>query len=341
MRWLAKAALQQGIGALPHAESVNYVFQRRVSRTLPAGEDVFRRKFGRALGHLGAYVEHGPRRDLAEATFYEFGAGWDLAIPLSYWALGLDRQVIVDIRPNLRPELVNLTLERLRRLGPELGAEAARRLRDPPGAQIRSAADLEEAFGIHYLAPRDARATDLDAESVDFVTSTNTLEHIPADDLVPILRECHRLLRPDGGLSSRIDLCDHYSYSDRRLSPYNFLRFSDRTWRLLDSKLAHQNRLRRPDFLDAFEEAGLSVVSEQSSRASETAVEGLRELGLAPRFRSYALDELAVTGMVLVALPASASSPDAAEELDDLVGRGGARVHLRADAVGRGGGDEG
>ena len=52
MRWLAKAALQQGIGALPHAESVNYVFQRRVSRTLTAGEGVFRRKFARALGHL-------------------------------------------------------------------------------------------------------------------------------------------------------------------------------------------------------------------------------------------------------------------------------------------------
>ncbi len=339
MRWLAKAALQQGIGALPHAESVNYVFQRRVSRTLPAGEGVFRRKFARALGHLRAYEEHGTPRELGEATFYEFGTGWDLAIPLSYWALGVEYQTLVDIRPNLRPELVNLTLKRLGRLRGELEENAGRPVRDPVTKQIASGADLE-AFGIRYLAPRDARATGLEAESIDFVTSTNTLEHIPAADLVPILRECRRLLRPEGLVSSRIDLCDHYSYADRGLTPYNFLRYSDRTWRLLDSKLSHQNRLRRPDFLQAFAAAGLSVVDERA-QAPESGASRLKALNLAPRFRAYALDDLAVTRLFLVARPVPAGSPDAAEEADDLVGRSGARVGLGADPLGGGSSDEG
>jgi SAM-dependent methyltransferase len=337
MRWLAKAALQQGIGALPHAESVNYAFQRRVSRTLPAGESVLRRKFRRALGHLRAYEEHGPQRELGGATFYEFGAGWDLAIQLSYWALGVERQTLVDIRPNLRPELVNLTLERLQRLRDELEDEAGRPVRDPGGRRIAAAADLE-AFGIDYLAPCDARATGLEAASVDFVTSTNTLEHIPAADLVAILGECRRLLRPDGAVSSRIDLCDHYSYSDRELTPYNFLRYSDRAWRLLDSRLSHQNRLRRPDYLQAFAAAGLAVVDERA-RAPEAALERLQALDLAPRFRAYALDDLAVTRLFLVGRPVPAASPDAAEELGDLLGRGGARVGLGADSLGGRGGD--
>lgn len=339
MRWLAKAALQHGIGALPHAESAHYVFQRRVSRTLPAGEGVFRRKFGRALAHVRAYEEHGPRRELGDAALYEFGTGWDLAIPLSYWALGVDRQTLVDIRPNLRPELVNLTLDRLQRLHGELEEASGRSLRSPGEGRVVSAADLG-AFGITYLAPCDARATGLDAASVDLVTSTNTLEHIPAADLVAILAECRRLLRPDGLVSSRIDLRDHYAYGDSALTPYNFLRYSDRAWRLLDGGLSRQNRLRRPDYLQAFATAGLSVVNERTE-TPEGGLEQLKALDLAPRFRAYTLEDLAVTRLFLVARPAPAASPDAAEELGDLVGRGRARVGLGADALGGRSGDDG
>jgi SAM-dependent methyltransferase len=338
MRWLAKAALQRGIGALPYSESVNYVFQRYVSRTLPAGEEMFRRKFRRAAAHLRAYDEQGPPRGLGDAAFYEFGAGWDLAVQLSYWALGVERQILVDIRPNLRPGLANLTLERLERLRDELEEEARRPVRDPGATRIASAADLR-AFGITYLAPRDARATGLEAGSVDFITSTNTLEHIPTGDLVPILRECRRLLRPDGSMSSRIDLCDHHSYSDRALTPYNFLRYSDRAWRVLDSRLSHQNRLRRPDYLDAFAAAGLAVVEERA-QAPEDAIEHLRAMDLAPRFRAYKDEDLAVTRLFLVARPDPASSPDAAVEVGDLVRGSGTRIGFGADALGGGSGDD-
>src|SRR6478672_12727066 len=110
MRWLAKAAVQKGMGALPQGERLNYVFQRRVLRSLPAGDGALRQKFSRAVQHLGAYEEHGPAVPAAEATFYEFGAGWDLAIPVAYALLGVGRQVVIDIRPSARTELVNETI---------------------------------------------------------------------------------------------------------------------------------------------------------------------------------------------------------------------------------------
>jgi SAM-dependent methyltransferase len=295
VRWLAKATLQKGMSALPAAESVNYFFQRHVSRSLPASEAGFRRKLDRAAGHLDAYAEHGPPRALGDAVLYEFGAGWDLTVPLAYWALGVERQLLVDIHSNLRFDLLNGTLARLERSDDE------RLVRRPGPADVTSAADLEERFGISYVAPRDARATGFEAGSVDFVSSTNTLEHIPADDLGPILAECRRLLRPDGVLSSRIDLRDHYSYFDRSLSPYNFLRYSDRAWRLFNSRLLYQNRLRRPDYLHAFADAGLDVVSEAASRPDDGELTALSEL--APRFRSYPLEELSVTALVVVARP--------------------------------------
>ena len=300
MRWLAKAALQRGLGLLPQGERLNYLFQRHVARSLPADESVFRRKFSRALQHLRAYEEHGPATPVAEATFYEFGAGWDLAIPLSFAALGVGRQVLVDIRPSARPELVNESLAAFERLWDELEQEAERELRRLGGA-VDSVAELSDRLAIDYLAPRDARATDLPAASVDFVSSTDTCEHIPEGDLAQIFAECRRLLRPGGAFSCRIDLADHYAYFDRSLSRYNFLRFPDRAWNLVNSPLHFQNRLRAPDYLRLVRDAGFEVVAERPSGPSEQGLEELRRLPLAPRFRDgYTPEELGVTVLSFV-----------------------------------------
>jgi SAM-dependent methyltransferase len=279
MRWVAKAAVQRGLGVLPQGERLNYLFQRHVARSLPGGEPVVRRKLARARQHLEAFG-----RPVGDAVFYEFGAGWDLAIPLSYAGLGVGRQILVDIRPSARVELVNETIVLLER---ELG---------PLGGPVSSLAELEERFGITYLAPRDARATGLESESIDFVTSTDVCEHIPEDDLGQIFRECRRLLRPGGAISCRIDLQDHYAYFDRGLSRYHFLRFSDRAWRLVNSPLHFQNRLREPDYRRLVEGAGLKIVSWAPSGPSPEGLAELEAMELAPRFRNgYTPAELGVT----------------------------------------------
>jgi SAM-dependent methyltransferase len=297
--WVAKAAFQKGLSAVPRGEGVNYALQRYVTRKLPPPEQRLRWKFSLAVRHLEAFEQHGPRRGVSDALFYEFGAGWDLAVPLSLWALGVERQLLVDVRPNLRLALVNVTLERLERLGAELGQAAGRELRIPE-APVASHGQLEQCFGISYRAPCDARRTGLGSASVDFVFSTDTLEHVPVEDVVPLLRECKRLLRPNGALSAVIDLSDHYSYADSSISRYNFLRYSDRVWRLANSRLQHQNRLRRPDYLEAFEAAGLEVVSEKSWRP-EAQLKSLRALQPASRFDGYTFEDLAVQRLRLVA----------------------------------------
>src|SRR5213080_547789 len=148
MRWVAKAALQRGLGLLPQGERLNYLFQRHVARSLPGGEPAVQRKLARARQHLEAFG-----RPVENAVFYEFGAGWDLAIPLSYAALGVRRQVLVDIRPSARVELVDDSLAAFERLWDELESEAGRELRRL-GGPIGSAGELAERFGITYLAPR-------------------------------------------------------------------------------------------------------------------------------------------------------------------------------------------
>ena len=300
MRWLAKAALQRALGALPQGERLNYVFQRHVLRSFPVPDGAVRQKFTRAIAHISAYEEFGPGVPLGDATFYEFGAGWDLAIPVAYALLGVGKQVLVDIRPSARLELVNHSIATLERLRPQLEEEAGRSLGEL-GGQVGSVAELEPRFGIRYLAPCDARDTGLDAGSIDFASSTDTCEHIPGDDLAAIFAESRRLLRPGGVFSCRIDLQDHYSYFDPSLSRYHFLRFSDRAWAAVNSPLHFQNRLRSPEYLQLVRDAGFELVREKPSWPSDEGRAKLLNMPLAERFRGMPVDELGVTILSFVA----------------------------------------
>jgi SAM-dependent methyltransferase len=304
MRWVAKAIVQKCLSTLPAGDYLNYVAQRHVTRSLPSSESRLRRRFRRAARHLTAYVEHGPGRRLEDAVFYEFGPGWELTEAIAFWCLGVNHHIVLDIRGNMRIDLVNVTLERAHRLLPQLEEKTGRELRDPGPGTLSTVGELEARFGIAYVAPRDARATRLPAESVDFVSSTSTLEHVPADDLRPLVSECRRLLRDDGLISCAVDLGDHFSYFDRGISEYNFLRFSERAWRILDSSLAHQNRLRYPDHVRVFEESGFRVLAVEKRTPSEPSLRRLAQVPVAPELQERYLDEeLAVRSVTIIARP--------------------------------------
>ena len=305
MKWLLKASSQKALSALPRADALNYLFQHRVTRSLPANDATFRQKFAYALQHFAAFREHSSTAP-QDATFYEFGTGWDLAIPLAYHALGVERQILVDIRPNLRFELIADSVRKLERHRAELERQAGSPLRLHRGA-LSSRDDLERELGITYLAPCDARDTGLPGGSVDVVSSTLTLEHIPAPDIAAIFRECARLLKPAGLMSSRIDMQDHYWYFDKSISRYNFLRFSDRAWSLFNSSLQYQNRLRYPDYRALLERAGFEIVSERVTRPTASDLEELEALDVAPGFRArYSAEDLGARSLVVVARTAAA-----------------------------------
>jgi hypothetical protein len=77
-----------------------------------------------------------------------------------------------------------------------------------------------------------------------------------------------------------------------------------RTWRILNPPLHHQNRLRRPDYLEAFATAGFHIVEERVTEPSERDLAALRAIRLSPAFQSYSLRELAVKAMRVIAKPA-------------------------------------
>ena len=55
------------------------------------------------------------------------------------------------------------------------------------------------------------------------------------EELLEILQEFRRIAAPDAVMSHTISLDDQYAAHDPGITPFNFLRFSDRAWRCLAS----------------------------------------------------------------------------------------------------------
>lgn len=303
MNWKLKGLAQSALSRLPYAGTINYWGQKYITRAhnpAPVVQD----RLDKARWFLRRYREHGGD-DPGVSQFFEFGAGWDLAGPLSMYSLGVNRQQVVDITPCARLELVNGVIAELNRRAAELPR--------PPGAPLESLDQLEERFGIRYRAPADARSTSLAGASVDCVVSTYTMEHIPEPDLRAILAESLRILKPGGLVLSLIDYQDHYSYRDPAISVYNFLQYSEWQWRWFNSSLHYQNRLRHSQYQRLFTEAGFDILEEGLKRPADKDLARFRKLRLAAAFHHFTAGDLTIlaSGMVCRRAPRCQAEPAA------------------------------
>ena len=279
---------------LPAGERVHYFLQRRVTHTFPTGESKFRKIFQHAAQHIHS-LERFHWENRKPAIFYEFGAGWDLAIPLSFYSLGVDYQILIDIRKLLNIELVNSTIRMLQDLSGELGISRIPNRLFALNDGHKWISQLEELYGIRYLAPYDARHTGLPDESVDFITSTNTLEHIPGDDILPIFRECRRILKSDGAMSFIVDYQDHYSYFDKTIGVCNFFKYSPSEWKKFNPALHFQNRLRHRDYCEIAKLSGFIAESKALTETTVSDAKDLEQIPINPCFlEKYNPEELAI-----------------------------------------------
>ena len=188
MRWLAKALLQKSLSALPQAERANYLLQRHVTRSLPGAEAGFRRRFERATRHVEAYAGARARSPPRRRGLLRVRRG--LGSRRAALLLGARRRAAGPRRPPAERASRSRQHEHRTARAARLRARPAR-----PGRTDRVGGGARAPLRDPLPRTLDARATGLPAGSVDFVTSTSTLEHIPEDDLVPLLAECRRLLR--------------------------------------------------------------------------------------------------------------------------------------------------
>src|SRR5437763_12408067 len=94
--------------------------------------------------------------------------------------------------------------------------------------------------------------------------------------MVDIFRQFRRISADGAIMSHWIDMSDHYMNFDSSIGPFNFLRFSPRTWRLFNNDLQYQNRLRVPDFRRLHEETGWKILKEENTSGQAEELRGIR-----------------------------------------------------------------
>jgi SAM-dependent methyltransferase len=276
MDWRIKALGHWAISLSPRSADLGYLMQRRITRSLPMDDEMFADHVAVAERHLQVATSH---LDRQVGTAYEFGAGWDLVIPFALARAGVPNQTVTDVHHLVRADLVADTAARLD-MGPDPGSH-----------------------GITYLAPVDAMSTGLPSGIFDLVSSTDTLEHVPPGQLLPLLTECRRLLAPDGVFSARIDYRDHYSYGDPQVGPFDFLRYSDRGWRRWNPPSHYQSRLRHSDHVEALRASGFETIDVIHPGSMVGSLGTVHD-----DFGRYTAEDLAIPEARIAARPAATAS---------------------------------
>ena len=280
--WKKKAAAFRLFDAIPGGQQLYYLTQRYVTRTIPRNlADHSRWQFEHARTFRREF-----QGELGKARLFEFGAGWDLHSSFVQWCYGINHQVVVDVSRLARLHLVNLVI---RHLGDHPPPDCVR----TPDHLLTEPLDdsLRRIYGIRYLAPADARHTDLEGGSVDLVCTTSVLEHIPVGVLAEILRECNRVCHHRSVMSHVIDYTDHYAHSDASINIHNFLRFSEAAWGHYNPAIHYQNRLRHFEYGQLFAKAGLMMLAE-TALEPDNAADLLASVPLSERFQRMTSDQL-------------------------------------------------
>jgi hypothetical protein len=264
----------------------------------------FELKIGHARDHLG-FLKRFAEKD-RERSILELGTGWYPVIPILFYLTGQGRVISVDIQRWMtrKTQLETILkfsewmkrglLDDLKKMIVPGRWEHLMEVLHNPSLYNREQINL--LIGLTPLVA-DARKLSLENGSVDFICSNNTFEHIPREILAGILTEFKRVLHPEGIMSHFIDMSDHFAHFDSRITIYNFLKFSKKNWRILDNRIQPQNRLRYRDYLEMYEEAGLTVTHEEIREGS---TEELEKVKVHPEFSNYNRQELAISHAYII-----------------------------------------
>jgi len=259
----------------------------------------------RGLDVLGMIDEVGASVDGRDCL--EVGTGWCPWVPLLLVLKGARTVLTIDVNEYLTLGSAIATTRRLIARADRAAAATARstddiRARLAPALESRSLAEWLSATGIDYVVA-DIATLARPSATVDFVLSSNVLEHVPPDGLRAIHRESVRLLRPNGLAVHRFNPEDHFRQFDRSITGANFLQFSEQEWYWLGgSGLGYHNRLRCPEHRRLMVDAGLEIVWERTREdvAAREAIETGR-LPVHEAFRHMSPKDLSDDYMWIVA----------------------------------------
>jgi hypothetical protein len=303
--------VQRGIAALPNPHYWNEFLQDRLTHSLDLTDERFASQLHNCRTHFEQFQRHGSTTP-GNFSAFELGTGWFPVVPIGLFLCGAREVWTWDVAPLLKLDRVILAIgrfleveqkEELQNHLPALRQERLARLREAmtlcKSLESLEPAQLLERLDIRYRIGNAGRSG-LPPQSVDLIASDVVLEYLTPEQLSEMFQEFRRIAAPDAVMSHSIALGDQYSSFDPEITPFNFLRYSDRLWRWLNNPIIPLNRLRISDYRRFFNESRFQIVDEISVRGDPA---DLARTPLAPRFQGYAVEDLLVLYTRLVAVP--------------------------------------
>jgi SAM-dependent methyltransferase len=233
----------------------------------------------------------------------DLGSGWFNHDAFLLYLVGDWRVHLFDIEDRARLQYIrnflSYLVDGMDAFAVELGIdadEARDKLRELLALPTREA--IYARCNFHLVISDEVDKPFLPEGSVDFMLSNCVLGHIRPEVLDAELVALGRMLKPDGAMYHLIGHDDHWAFHDKKAMgwpSFNYLRYSERTYRLLfDTKLEYHNRIVKPEWLEIFDRAGLTVLDWDPviTEDSRQAVRSLPHIDR--RFAGHSLDELAI-----------------------------------------------
>jgi hypothetical protein len=289
----------QVLSRAPGGQSLYHGVQRRLTGSTRQTEARLLGKIGQTLEYWKWLVANVSPARLAGATHLELGSGWLPSVPVTFHALGIPRQYLVDIAPHMQPEAVVETVEIFRAAAPRADFKFARLPAVPQRGQ--SLAATLEPLGMVYAAPYDELAGKI-AGQVDFITATQMLYHLDMATLKVVCTTVFRLLKPGGCFMAQQHMRQPLDSLESPVSPFYSLRYSEWFWeKFIRSPMVWYNRLKACDYRQALEQAGFEMAhfEVEPGRPEDFAL--LDQARIHPMFARYTREELAARGFLFVA----------------------------------------
>jgi SAM-dependent methyltransferase len=160
----------------------------------------------------------------------------------------------------------------------------------PPIPEDMSFEQMLRICNAEYLTEGTNSLAAIPDNSVDFIWSHATLEHVRKHEFSKTMEENYRILKPGGIASHNIDLKDHLG------GALNNLRFDEKTWEsdwMVKSGF-YTNRLRYSQIVKIFEESGFIFEEKNAGRWDAVPTERNK---MNAAFRGLDDEDLKVRGM--------------------------------------------
>ncbi|MEH2252038.1 hypothetical protein [Nostoc sp.] len=191
---------------------------------------------------------------LRDKICLEIGSGWLLTHSLVFYLLGAKKVYATDVYPLLQPENIFKAICKSVDWS-ILDSLSTFEDREIIGLRLKKLLSLKnlsvevlQDLGIEYIAPIDLSQKLPSKEKIDFIFSKSVLEHVPVDDVVPLLENLVSGLSEDGFMFHLIHLLDHKNSNER---PFDFFVYQQDAYsRDLQSRWG--NRIRRSQWKHIF-----------------------------------------------------------------------------------------